>query len=124
MRQTSWMTWLIAVPATALFAVAGRTEPTDTSGPEGSVTPIVNYVAVDGDERKFREDRWMKDQWSGGIEQLTLEQDLDQHTVLRVEGRGLFDADDYRLRLEVVRYFVGFIRAGYTQNRTYYDDSG
>src|ERR1044071_5242155 len=87
-----------------------------------SETLIVNYVSVHGDEQKFREDWWMDDRWSGGVERLMVEQDLDEHTVLRVEGRGLAEANDYRLRLEIVRYSLGFIRAGFSQYRTWYDD--
>ena len=89
-----------------------------------SETLIVNYVSVHGDEQKFREDWWMNDRWSGGIEKLKLEQDLDEHTALRVEGRGVVEANDYRLQLEIVRYSLGFIRAGFTQNRTWFDDWG
>src|SRR5712691_3947430 len=96
----------------------GRAETT------GSVTPVVNFVSVAGDERKFREDWWMNDRWSGGIDEFTLEQDLGEHAVLRAEGRAVADAEDYRLRLEIVRYDVGFVRAGYTQYRSYSDDWG
>jgi hypothetical protein len=118
MNRALCMTMLVALPASALMAEG------ETAGPTGSGTLIVNHVSVNGDARKFREDWWMKDGWSGGIEQLTLEQDLDEHTVLHVEGRGVFDANDYALRLELQRFSVGFIHAGYKQNRTWYDDWG
>ena len=124
MGRTLRTTMLVTLPATVFFAAFGRAQDPASSGPTGSTTLLVNYVSVYGDERKFREDWWMKDQWSGGVDQFNLEQDLDAHTVLRLEGRGVFDADDYRLQLEVVRFFFGFIRAGYTQNRVYYDDWG
>jgi hypothetical protein len=101
-----------------VLASIGRAETT------GSVTPVVNFVSVAGDERKFREDWWMNDRWSGGIDEFTLEQDLGEHAVLRAEGRGVVDGEDYRLRLEIVRYDVGFVRAGYTQYRSYSDDWG
>src|SRR5579859_500074 len=121
MNQTSWIRMLVALAATTLLAVVGRAESTESSGLTGSETLLVNYVSVKGDAQKFREDEWMRDGWSGGVEQLALDQDLDEHTTLHVEGRGVVNEDDYRLRLEIARYSVGFIRAGYTQNRTYYD---
>jgi hypothetical protein len=89
-----------------------------------SGTLLVNYVDVRGDERKFRQDQWTTDGWSGGVERSEFERDLGQDTVLRGEGRAVFGEEDYRLRLELIRYGVGFVRAGYTQNRTHYDDWG
>src|SRR5882724_5251777 len=121
MNQTSRMRMLVALATTTLLAAAGRAE---SSGPSGSETLLVNYVSVKGDSQQFREDWGMKGPWSGGVQQLTLDQDLDEHTTLHVEGRGVFDENDYRLQLDVTRFAVGFIRAGYTQHRTYYDDWG
>src|SRR5579859_5278652 len=127
MNQTSCMRMLVALPAMTLLAIGGRAESTESSEPTvptGSETLLVNYVSVKGDTQKFREDWSMNDQWSGGVEQLTLDQDLDEHTTLHVEGRGVVNQNDYRLQLELARYSVGFIHAGYTQYRTYYDDWG
>src|ERR1043166_2154897 len=123
-HHTFWMKLLVALPATTLLATLSRAESTESPGLTGSETLLVNYVSVKGDAQKFREDWWLKDRWSGGVEQITLDQDLDPHTTLHAEGHGVFDTNDYRLRLEITRYSVGFLRAGYTQNRTYYDDSG
>jgi hypothetical protein len=114
MNRNAYQSLLVAL----LFASASHADTT------GSVTPAVDFVTVTGDERRFREDWWMPDRWSGGIEQFALEHDIDEHTVLRAEGRAVFDAEDYRLRLEIVRYSVGFFRAGYTEHRTFYDDWG
>lgn len=104
------MILLLALPAAA--------------APGDSGTLLVNYVDVRGDERKFCQDWWTSDGWSGGIEQWNLERDLDKDTVWRAEGRAVFGSEDYRLRLELIRYDVGFVRAGYTQYRTHYDDWG
>src|SRR6266404_9790181 len=124
MNRTSWIRILIALPAATLLAVAGRAESTESTGPSGSETFLVNYVSVKGDKQKFREDWSMKDGWSGGVEQFTLDQDLDEHTTLHVEGRGVANENDYRLQVDISRFSVGFIRAGYTQHRAYYDDWG
>jgi len=123
MNQVAWIRLLVALPA-ALLAVAGRADSTESSGPTGSGTLLVNYVSVKGDAGKFREDWSMKEGWSGGVEQFTLDQDLDEHTTLHVEGRGVVDENDYQLQLDITRFSVGFIRAGYTEHRTYYDDWG
>ena len=123
MNQVAWIRLLVALPA-ALLAVVGRAESTESSGPTGSGTLLVNYVSVKGDAQKFREDWSMKEGWSGGVEQFTLDQDLDEHTTLHIEGRGVVDENDYRLQVDISRFSVGFIRAGYTEHRTYYDDWG
>jgi hypothetical protein len=124
MNWPARITLLVAISAAVVLSSLGHAEQTDSTGPSGSLTPIVNFVTVKGDERKFREDWWMKDRWSGGMDGFTLEQDLGEHATMRAEGRGLFDADDYRVRLELVRYGMGFIRSGYTQYRSYDDDWG
>lgn len=102
----------------ALLTSAGRAETTN------SVTPIVNFVSVHGDERQFREDWWRNDRWTGGVDEFAFQQDLGEHAALRLEGRGVVGAEDYRLRLELVGYDVGVLRAGYTQYRSYSDDWG
>src|SRR5689334_21667757 len=96
MSQVSWIRLLVVLPAMTFLAVAGRAESTESSGPTGSETLLVNYVSVKGDAGKFREDWSMKVGWSG-VEQFMLDQDLDEHITLHVEGRGVFDENDYRL---------------------------
>src|ERR1041385_8648904 len=66
------------------------------NGPDVSITPIGTYVHVDGDREKFREDTWMDDAWTGGIEEFTLQQKLDKTTTLNLFGRGIFDQHDYK----------------------------
>ena len=124
MDRTARLRLLSALTVAVQFASQGHSEPSDPAGPTGSVTPIVDYVTVTGDERKFREDLWMRDRWSGGIREFTVDDDLGEHAALHAEGRALFDAEDYRVRLELIRYGVGFIRTGYTQYRSYSDDWG
>src|SRR4029078_9652847 len=92
--------------------------------PDVSITPIGTYVHVDGDREKFREDTWMDDPWTGGVEEFTLHQKLDKTTTLNLTGRGIFDQHDYKLGLEIVRPEVGFVHAGFTQYRKFFDVSG
>lgn len=94
------------------------------NGPDVSITPIVTYINVHGDREKFREDYWIGDGWTGGVEEFTLDQKLDKTTTLKLFGRGVFEDRDYKLGLEIVRPEVGFIRAGFTQYRKYFDSTG
>lgn len=88
------------------------------------LTPIVTYVDVDGDANRFRADWWTKDEVTGGVDALVVERLLGKDWKLSLEGRAIFDMDDYRVRLEIAKPEVGYVRAGYTEYRKYYDNSG
>jgi hypothetical protein len=119
------LSWFVLVlPSIAAEQAAAPQATTPQAGPNVSVTPVVTYVKVNGDSEKFREDVWMKDGWTGGIEEFTLQEKFGKNTLLELEGRGIFDQHDYKLRLEIVKPDVGFIRAGFTQYRKYFDGTG
>lgn len=86
------------------------------------VSPMVRWVAVSGDERRFREHHWFREGLSGGLERFELEQDLDTRTRIITSGRAL--ADDYSVSLSLERDGVGFVRGGVESGRKWYDDSG
>ena len=115
----------LSLAVLVLWAVAARAdEPTTNAGPEVSITPSVTYVTVSGDEKQFREDQGIKNGWVGGVDEATLHQSLGKDASLDFEGRGLFDQHDYKLQLEIVKPDLGFVRAGFTEWRKYYDDTG
>jgi len=110
------------VPAALLMGgVARAAEPAE---PTVSATPTVRYAHVDGDENRFRHDWWVKDGLTGGLEELTIERKLKKDWLLNLSGRAIFDEEDYAVHLEIVNPNFGFVRAGYTEFRKYYDNSG
>jgi hypothetical protein len=115
-----------AVVAGALVSahLASADEPSANRELGVSITPIVRYVTVDGDEAKFREGWWFRQGWVAGIEEATYEHKFDNGWQIDFEGRGLFDEEDYKLRLQIAKPEVGFVRAGFTEFRSYYDDWG
>lgn len=117
---------LMTLPLFSLIAPATlRAEVAATNAaPEISISPSVNYVTVKGDKEKFREDTWLKDYWTGGVEDATLHQKIGKDSSLDFEGRALFDAEDYKLRLELVKPDLGFVRAGFTEYLQYFDGTG
>ena len=125
MKRSILKPFLVIVP---VFALSARTiladETNAVAEPIVTVTPIVQYVTVHGDVAKFREDWGIKDGWTGGIEDATYHQKLGKNWDLNLQGRAIFDAEDYKLRLEIVNPDVGFVRAGFTEFRTYSDDKG
>jgi hypothetical protein len=90
----------------------------------GSVEPVVSFVGVDGDEEKFREDWWIEEGWSAGVNALLLERQLDEETTFMLEGKAVVPENDYRLFVTVRKDDLGFLRAGYTAYRKYFDGTG
>src|SRR3990172_4311006 len=108
MQSIHWrMFWLaLSLFVWIPFATRAADAPTD-SGTAVTVTPIVSYVTVKGNEQRFRQDQWMKDGWTGGVEEATLHQALGKDAYLELTGRGIFDQEDYKLQLEIVKKDVG-----------------
>ena len=88
------------------------------------ITPGFTTVSVAGDKQKFREDNWLGNGFSGGIESATLHRDLSKDTTLDVDGRAYFNQRDYKLELALTKTDVGYVRAGFTQYRKFYDNTG
>ncbi|MBI5687607.1 MAG: hypothetical protein HZC54_21260 [Verrucomicrobia bacterium] len=113
--------WWTARAAAAEYAAKSEKNESDS---EIVVTPVVTYVDVTGNKAKFREDWWMKDGWTGGIERFNFHGKVDKDTDFNVEGRGIYDQRDYDIRMELVRPDFGFIRAGFSQYPKYFNDTG
>ena len=88
------------------------------------LTPGLTAISVSGDKQKFREDNWIGNGFSGGIEDATLHRALSKDTMLDMAGRAYFDQHDYKLELAITKTDVGYIRAGFTQYRKFYDNTG
>ncbi len=125
MKRIPWTMFWLVLSVFLLVGAAGRADDDATnSNTQVTVTPSLTYITVKGDKQRFREDTWMNDYWSGGAAEATLHQVLGKDTTLDFSGRGLFNQDDYKLQLEIVKKDVGFIRGGYTENRHDFDDVG
>ena len=60
----------------------------------------------------------------GGIEGLHYGTNLDKTTTLTIDGRAIADLNDYKLKLSVDREKVGYLRASYSEFRTWTDGDG
>jgi hypothetical protein len=110
----------IVLTATPLHAQDGD----EKSRVSGEIAPAVRYIGVDGDDEKFREDWWMQEDWTGGIEQFSLDGVLGDDIFYHAEGRAILPEEDYELLLEIEKGASWFIRAGYTEYRKYSDGTG
>lgn len=86
--------------------------------------PILRWIGVSGDKRKFREHFWMKDGFQASLENFSLQDKLSPDSTVKVEGRLFPEEEDFRVAIRYERSEVGFIDAGVDQFRKYYDDSG
>src|SRR5439155_23165690 len=57
-------------------------------------------------------------------ERFEMRQPVGRDSTLAVEGRALFDQEDYRVALTLSRTDLGFVRGGYETYRKYFDDVG
>ena len=108
-----------------LLATTSRADdPKTNAGPEVSITPVGQYITVKGDQDQFRANNWGHDGWTYGIDSATLHQAFGKDVTLDFTGRAIANDGDYKLTLDVTKTDVGFIRAGFTQYRQYFDTTG
>ena len=88
-----------------------------------SISPSVQFISVEGNERKFREHTGIKDGWNGGAS-IFVEQPLGTDRTLTFDARVFPNPEEYRFRLQVEQRELGFVRFGFEQYREFYDDTG
>jgi hypothetical protein len=85
----------------------------------------IGGVITNGDRAQFeQEHRLPGDQVYGGIQDLHFEGTFDKNGVLSVDGHALWDINDYDLTIELAKPNFGYIKAGYTEFRSWYDGNG
>jgi hypothetical protein len=89
-----------------------------------SAAPTLGFVAVDGDKHKFREVEGIKEGFGGGVESFAIEEKVGPDKTLSAEGHALFPENDVRVKMELRKSDVGFVRGGFEEWRKYYDDTG
>jgi hypothetical protein len=60
----------------------------------------------------------------GGVEDFHYQRNFGETTTFSVDGRALFDLNDYKLSLDVTREKLGYLRFSYTEFRTWYNGDG
>lgn len=97
----------------------------DSDTAEINLSPSLSGVFVDGDDNKFREDWWVREGLQGGVDNFTLHRSLpNDTTTIEAQGRAIVPEEDYRLDLRIDKKNFGYVRAGYSEYRKYFDDTG
>lgn len=84
----------------------------------------VGGLIVDGNKAAAQRRSGLPATAFGGSQRFHFEEDIGKKGIFKVDGRGIFDNEDYGLKLEWSETDKAFVRAGIDQYRTFYDGSG
>lgn len=84
----------------------------------------VGGLVVDGDKAAAQRRLGLPASAFGGVEEFHFEKDVGKKGLFKIDGRGIFDNEDYGVRLEYSNPEKGFVRGGLRQSREYSDGSG
>ncbi|MHC4571855.1 MAG: TonB-dependent receptor [Planctomycetota bacterium] len=127
MKQAmEWKIAAVIIICLVAFTSLARAEEADESGKKlkGEVRFRYDYFDVREDRGRFREDNWMTDGSTGGLDWLRLEStgpDEDGYEWI-FEGRALYDYD-YRMYLLMKKEDSHYLKLDFSSLRRYYDGS-
>jgi len=85
----------------------------------------VGGTIVNGDNAQFeQEHRLPADTAYGGIQDLHFEGPLGKDALFSVDGHAIWDTNDYDITLQLSKAKLGYIKAGFTEFRSWYDGNG
>ena len=85
----------------------------------------IGGTIVHGDDAQFeQEHRLPADAVYGGIQDLHFEQTFDKDGLFTIDGHALWDFNDYDVTVQLSKPKVGYIKAGFTEFRSWYDGNG
>jgi hypothetical protein len=85
----------------------------------------IGGVITSGDRAQFeQEHRLPGDQPYGGIQDLHFEGPLGKDGLFSVDGHGIWDTNDYDIQVQLSKPKLGYIKAGFTEFRSWYDGNG
>jgi hypothetical protein len=85
----------------------------------------IGGVITSGDRAQFeQEHRLPGDQPYGGIQDLHFEGPLGKDGLFSVDGHAIWDTNDYDITLQLSKAKLGYIKAGFTEFRSWYDGNG
>jgi hypothetical protein len=85
----------------------------------------IGGTIVNGDNAQFeQEHRLPADTAYGGIQDLHFEGPLGKDGLFSVDGHAIWDTNDYDITLQLSKPKLGYIKAGFTEFRSWYDGNG
>ncbi len=89
-----------------------------------STTTSLRWIAVKGNQSKFREIEGTKSGMGGGVDNFFMSEQIKPDEKFTAEGRVLWPDNDVQLKLALEKTDQGFVRGGFEVWRKYYDDTG
>jgi len=118
----------VVTPATSLptnGAYLFMTDPDNTPPDDTNwVTLGMGSSFVNGDKAQFQREQNTKDGVSGGLEDFHWQQFVGKTGTITVDGHAIVGNHDYDFHLDYTDPSLGYIRAGYTEYRIWYDGNG
>jgi hypothetical protein len=85
----------------------------------------IGGTIVHGDNAQFeQEHRLPADTAYGGIQDLHFEGPLGKDGLFSVDGHAIWDTNDYDIQVQLSKPKLGYIKAGFTEFRSWYDGNG
>jgi hypothetical protein len=85
----------------------------------------IGGVITHGDRAQFeQEHRLPGGEVYGGIQDLHFEQTFDKDGLFSIDGHALWDFNDYDITVQLSKPKLGYIKAGFTEFRSWYDGNG
>src|SRR6516165_7722851 len=82
----------------------------------------VGGTIVNGDNAQFeQEHRLPANTAYGGIQDLHVEGNVTKDTLFSIDGHAILDTNDYDITLQLSKAKLGYIKAGFTEFRSWYD---
>ena len=125
-QKTEWKIAAVVIICLAAFIGLSQAQEADESGEKvkGEVQFRYDWFGVNEDRGRFREDNWMTDRSTGGLDWLHLEStepDENGYEWIFV-GRALYDYD-YRMSLLAKKQDSHYLKLDFSGLRRYYDGS-
>ncbi|MBI3850353.1 MAG: hypothetical protein HY298_08705 [Verrucomicrobia bacterium] len=131
-------------PLLVAWVVVSRLTAAETNAPAKAAPPLTpqeifeggketynNWIELSaggfftsGDKAQFQQRHRAWGGPFGGIEDFHYQATVATNTTLSVDGRALFDNDDYKLKLDLTREKLGYLRFSYNEFRTWYNGDG
>src|SRR5246127_2899770 len=85
----------------------------------------IGGTIVNGDNAQFeQEHRLPANTAYGGIQGLHFEQTFDKDALFSIDGHAIWDTNDYDITVQLSKPKLGYIKAGFTEFRSWYDGNG
>lgn len=113
-----------ATPATTTATPATTDSDATTSDFTNWVSVGGGYAFVGGNKGEYKHQQDTNDGGFGGVDDFHWQEFVGKSGTFTMDGRGVFGNRDYDLKLDMTDPNLGYIRAGFTEFRTWYDGSG